>query len=262
MILRPVAPPVEYGITKRLARAGNAAIALLRSLGTSAHVWLPGANGTTVASLPSNNYLLGNGSTGYSTVDGVDGLTLDGMGSVGAEHITSIPSGNNGWTPSFSGGVASGVKVAGAATGSLYCLTTGMQAGQWHCMTVVVSAISGTLTPQIGGTPLTAITTVGTHVRYEKYTAGAANYLDAPAATTATVTSWSIKPITGTHLTQPTTANKPLVRRGMLNELLNSATPATQSVTCIAAPYTLALYGTGNVVSWHRRRHTYRHGSK
>jgi hypothetical protein len=34
----------------------------------------------------------------------------------------------------------------------------------------------------------------------------------------------------------------------MLNELLNSATPATQSVTCIAAPYTLALYGTGNVV--------------
>jgi hypothetical protein len=52
----------------------------------------------------------------------------------------------------------------------------------------------------------------------------------------------------GTHLTQPTTANKPLVRRGMLNELLNSATPATQSVTCIAAPYTLALYGTGNVV--------------
>jgi hypothetical protein len=28
MILRPVAPPVEYGITKRLARAGNAAIAL------------------------------------------------------------------------------------------------------------------------------------------------------------------------------------------------------------------------------------------
>jgi hypothetical protein len=176
------------------------------------------------------------------------GLTLDGMGSVGAEYITSIPSGSNGWTPSFSGGVASGVKVASAATGSLYCLTTGMQAGQWYCMTVVVSAISGTVTPQIGGTLLTAITTVGTHVRYEKYTAGAANYLDAPAATTATVTSWSIKPITGTHLTQPTTANKPLVRRGMLNELLNSATPATQSVTCIAAPYTLALYGTGNVV--------------
>jgi len=135
MILRPVAPPVEYGITKRLARAGNAAIAFLRSLGTSAHVWLPGANGVSVASLPSNNYLLSDGSTGYSTVDGVDGLVKDAM-----------------------------------------------------------------------------------------------------------------DPVTGINLTQATTANKPLVRRGMLNELLNSATPATQSVTCIAAPYTLALYGTGNVV--------------
>jgi hypothetical protein len=134
MILRPVAPPVEYGITKRLARAGNAAVALLRSLGTSAHVWLPGASGVSVASLPSNNYLL-DGSTGYSTVDGVDGLVKDAM-----------------------------------------------------------------------------------------------------------------DPVTGINLTQATTANKPLVRRGMLNELLNSATPATQSVTCIAAPYTLALYGTGNVV--------------
>jgi hypothetical protein len=87
MILRPVAPPVEYGITKRLARAGNAAIAFLRSLGTSAHVWLPGANGVNVASLPSNNYLLSAGSTGYSTVDGVVGLDLDGMGSLGSELV-------------------------------------------------------------------------------------------------------------------------------------------------------------------------------
>ncbi|WP_237124469.1 hypothetical protein, partial [Salmonella enterica] len=67
----------------RMGRVGNItgiqrAIAFLRSLGTSAHVWLPGANGTTVASLPSNNYLLSDGSTGYSTVDGVDGLVLDG----------------------------------------------------------------------------------------------------------------------------------------------------------------------------------------
>ena len=134
MILRPVAPPVEYGITKRLARAGNAAIAFLRSLGTSAHVWLPGANGVSVASLPSNNYLLSDFAT-YSGVDDVVGGVKDAMN----------PSG-------------------------------------------------------------------------------------------------------GISLTQATTANKPLVRRGMLNELLNSATPATQSVTCIAAPYTLALYGTGNVV--------------
>ena len=119
----------------RTSRGVDPGIPLLRSLGSNAHVWLPGANGVSVASLPSNNYLLSDGSTGYSTVDGVDGLVKDAM-----------------------------------------------------------------------------------------------------------------DPVTGINLTQATTANKPLVRRGMLNELLNSATPATQSVTCIAAPYTLALYGTGNVV--------------
>jgi len=94
MILRPVAPPVEYGITKRLARAGNAAIAFLRSLGTSAHVWLPGANGVSVASLPSNNYLLSDGSTGYSTVDGVDGLVKDAMDPVTGINLTQPTTAN------------------------------------------------------------------------------------------------------------------------------------------------------------------------
>jgi len=65
----------------RTSRGVDPGIPLLRSLGSNAHVWLPGANGVTVASLPSNNYLLSDGSTGYSTVDGVDGLTLDGMSS-------------------------------------------------------------------------------------------------------------------------------------------------------------------------------------
>jgi hypothetical protein len=94
MILRPVAPPVEYGITKRLARAGNAAIAFLRSLGTNAHVWLPGANGVSVASLPSNNYLLSDGSTGYSTVDGVDGLVKDAMDPVTGINLTQATTAN------------------------------------------------------------------------------------------------------------------------------------------------------------------------
>jgi len=94
MILRPVAPPVEYGITKRLARAGNAAIAFLRSLGTSAHVWLPGANGVNVASLASENYLLSDGSTGYSTVDGVDGLVKDAMDPVTGINLTQATTAN------------------------------------------------------------------------------------------------------------------------------------------------------------------------
>jgi len=52
----------------------------------------------------------------------------------------------------------------------------------------------------------------------------------------------------GIHATQSTTGSKPILRRGILNILLQSATPALQSVTLTAAPYTLAMYGTGSVV--------------
>jgi len=253
MILRPVAPPVEYGITKRLARAGNAAIALLRSLGTSAHVWLPGASGTTVASLPSNNYLLSDGSTGYSTVDGVDGLTLDGMGSLGAETATNGGfASDSGWTKAvgvtISGGVAN---FAGANTGSaLYQAVAASAVGSTVIFTATVTVTSGLLQLRCyaGATVGPAISTSGTYALISFVTGAGDIGFGTATPFTGTVDNVSIKVYTGTHLTQATTANKPLVRRGLYNELLNSATPATQSVTCIAAPYTLALYGTGNVV--------------
>ena len=266
MILRPVAPPVEYGITKRLARAGNAAIAFLRSLGTSAHVWLPGANGVSVASLPSNNYLLSAGSTGYSTVDGVDGLTLDGMGALGSETVT------NGDFSTSTGWNLTNADITG---GRCVLTTTGAALSQVdRAFTVVAGETYKVVVEKVSGAGIStdlffrAGTTAGGYdlVGTEYYGTAAAGpityYLKSTTttlgitlrnATTGSVTTTlldniSIKQVTGIHLTQATTANKPLVRRGMLNELLNSATPATQSVTCIAAPYTLALYGTGNVV--------------
>ena len=107
-----------YGLA--LGRAGaeqpnsiqKAAIGILRKFGSDAHVYLPGAGGVAVSGLLSNNYTLSDGSTGYSAIDGTAGLVLDAAGSVGAEQITGICLGNNGWTPAFSGGVASGVKSA------------------------------------------------------------------------------------------------------------------------------------------------------
>ena len=266
MILRPVAPPVEYGITKRLARAGNAAIAFLRALGTSAHVWLPGANGTTVASLPSNNYLLSDGSTGYSTVDGVDGLTLDGMGELGSELVTNgtFDSDVVGWTAvaanfTYSAGRAILANTSASNAEAYQAITTVV--GKTYKVSAYMELGVNAIVPRIA-----AMTTYGGGVlALVEALAGAGVYNFYFVATTtttyiglftnstnATTTDYydniSCKEYTGTHLTQATSANKPLVRRGMLNKLLNSATPATQSVTCIAAPYTLALYGTGNVV--------------
>ena len=241
------------------------AIALLRSLGTSAHVWLPGANGVSVASLPSNNYLLSDGSTGYSTVDGVDGLDLDGMGSLGSELVTNgdFSAGTTGWTavnsPTLSIS-ASGVAIqnAGATNGLIYQAKPTV-AGKTYKIsgTIVYGGVgvarvepSNVIPTTVGGGYI-SVTASGSYECFFVATATTTHIVvgnrnDSNA--THTYDNISVKEYTGTHLTQATTANKPLVRRGMLNELLNSATPATQSVTCIAAPYTLALYGTGNVV--------------
>lgn len=68
------------------------AIALLRSLGTSAHVWLPGANGVNVASLPSNNYLLSDFAT-YSGADVVGGVK-DAMNPSGGISLTQATTAN------------------------------------------------------------------------------------------------------------------------------------------------------------------------
>jgi len=290
MILRPVAPPVEYGITKRLARAGNAAIAFLRSLGTSAHVWLPGANGTTVASLPSNNYLLSDGSTGYSTVDGVDGLDLDAMGATRTllNQLSAFTLTAAGTTPPTAVNAADtflGVPCVSATmpinaggyavcraygsgavgTGAVHAIALGAYYN--HTYSVALSrALTGAETVVFyttGNTGTASFVTLNSSSAANTWIVGVTgcvcsgsgnNYPVAYAGTalTAPVTvylrNYTVTEVTGTHLTQATTANKPLVRRGVLNELLNSATPATQSVTCIAAPYTLALYGTGNVV--------------
>lgn len=247
----------------RTSRGVDPGIPLLRSLGSNAHVWLPGANGTTVASLPSNNYLLSDGSTGYSTVDGVVGLDLDGMGGLGAE-LSPDPSFDipGSWAAgagiSVSGGNATYASPAHGV--NLDLASHSFVAGKTYVVTITVPAYtSGRVTVYINKT--TGTPTGGTHIAtgvgsFQTIIAATTNGtglgLQADAVTAGacimTLSVCSVKEYTGIHLTQATTANKPLVRRGMFNELLNSATPATQSVTCIAAPYTLALYGTGNVV--------------
>jgi len=244
MILRPVAPPVEYGVTKRLARAGNAAIAFLRTLGTSAHVWLPGANGVNVASLPSNNYLLSDGSTGYSTVDGVDGLTLDGMGSLGAEKVINGSAfvDTTGWIVG-SGGSGGAISVA---AGELVCTAT---AGGFITSTPFTTVIGNTYkmvgtgrkgtytgSPQFGfsatvtgiPSPMVTFTTTSNETKELYFVATATTsyaiirFPTIENGATAYFDDISCKPYTGTHLTQATTANKPLVRRGMLNLLTYS----------------------------------------
>ena len=70
-----------------LLRGGHSlvqqALAILRRFGSDAHAYIPGIG--TISGLTAGNYLLADGSTGRTPVDGLQGLVLDGMGSVGSD---------------------------------------------------------------------------------------------------------------------------------------------------------------------------------
>jgi len=210
------------------------AIALLRSLGTSAHVWLPGANGVSVASLPSNNYLLSDGSTGYSTVDGVVGLDLDGMGSLGSELVGTYDF----TTYGTAGGVSARTTNTFTTTSAGGVLTVNglISLGVTYTITVTGTTTATQIylrNPSTLTNSTAASTGAFTLTLTCAWTDVANIYLMNTTAGFTTITSFSCKPYTGTHLTQPTTANKPLVRRGMLNlltyslDVSNDAWPAT-----------------------------------
>jgi len=245
----------------RTSRGVDPGIPLLRSLGSNAHVWAPGANGTTVASLPSNNYLLSDGSTGYSTVDGVDGLDLDGMGRLGSERVTNgdFSSGTTGWgwyvsfPPQTFANVSGELRVANDGVArALFGQSTSeaMTAGETYRIRLSVRLASGALpgialntafysatlvTLQASGP--TGLTTYTYDIYYKAVSTGAVHIsFDSYAAFDIYIDNVSIKPYTGTHLTQATTANKPLVRRGAYNliamsEALGTAPWSTDNVT-------------------------------
>lgn len=144
------------------------------------------------------------GTTPVTKVTDPVGLTLDRrFGLYRGPQLMGAASGNNGWTPSGTGGT----KAVSGSTGSLFAIVN-LTANRMHEMIVVVSAISGTITPQLGNVPSTNITTPGTHYRYITPTAGTICYLDAPAATTATVASVSIRELPGNHRIQATSGSR------------------------------------------------------
>lgn len=240
----------------RLPSLTQLAIAILRKFGTDAHVYLPGANGVAVSGLLSNNYTLSNGSTGYSAVDGTAGLVLDGAGSVGPELVTNgdFSDGATGWTASPGTQTSA---LAGAAwriasvdgSGVSVAQTTLMPTvGKTYKVSVEITATAGSgILIDLGGATSPSLNTVGVKEFFLTCTSTVALVVKRGGVCDTTFDNVSVKEVTGIHITQSTTASKPALRGGLYNLLLNSATPATQSVTCAAAPYTLALYGTGSV---------------
>ena len=251
------------GIGMKMRRRGGvrATLAsLLAKYGTNAHAWLPGANGVSVASLPSNNYLLSDGSTGYSTVDGVDGLTLDGMGSLGSELVTNGDfSSGTGWTGlngtvAIAGGVLSGT-TSGAS--NVFARTNiNVTAGRTYLLSIEVVAAAQNVSVYWNNPGFTAqlafASTLGLRSMY--IVAADTGVCDVAivgsgASATATIDNISVREITGIHASQATNNNKPILRRGLVNLLtysndLSNATSWPKGNATAPASASLAPDGT------------------
>ena len=255
-----------YGLA--LGRAGaeqpnsiqNAALGILRLYGTDAHVYLPGAGGVAVSGLPSNNYTLSDGSTGYSAVDGTAGLVLDGAG-VSSQTVPLIDTFTftaAGSTPptasssdTFLGSACVSVTMPANTGGYSVCRADGSGGAARHTITAgrfiqytYTVALSRLLTGgervkiystgQNGSSELFLLTSASPENTWidgaSSMVAGATgdNYpavmsdsvISAPV--TVYLRQYSVKQVTGIHATQSTTANKPALRRGLYNLLTYS----------------------------------------
>src|ERR1035437_669426 len=227
---------------------GEQAINLLRRYGTNAHVYLPGVGVLN----------------GLTAVDGLVGLDLDAMGVLGVELAPATTS-TVGWSTIGSAVLSSDGTAITATTstvdsGGRYTMTA--TNGKTYLLTCAltnnaplanagIAAYNGVSTIESN---LIIVGSSGTCRAYVTVASGSSIQLNIRTIGSAGAYGGSIvfgnisvREITGIHATAAGAA-RPTLRRGLVNELLNSAAPATQSVTCIAAPYTLALYGTGSVV--------------
>lgn len=184
------------------------AMGILRLPGITAHMYSPNVS----------NYLLSDGSTGLTTVDGVTGLVLDSVGGVGAELVAVTPVFTS-IDASFVASSSSGALTA-APAGTLvgYLPATGplFVGGKTYQITVIVSAyVSGAVALLFfgGGTESQQITGTTTFtVRLDAGATGVAYVYTKAAGTTLTIDSISAREVAGNHAGQPTTAAKPILK--------------------------------------------------
>ena len=197
------------------------ALAILRRFGTNAHAYIPGIG--TISGLTAGNYLLSDGSTGLTPVDGLQGLMLDGMGSVGADMFSpytrnnTVEAGTTGFPAVCTAtGVFSvvGVSINTVTANAPYRVnltwsgnTAGRQisVGGGSAFVAVSTAVSGsaeiTVAPSIANM----------YVYFNASAGGQAVSFD----------SVTCKPVSGIHATSSGAA-RPTLRRGLVNLLTYS----------------------------------------
>ena len=233
------------------------AISVLRRYGQDAHIYLPGVgmlNGLTAA-----NYLDSAGTTA-GTVDQPVGLVLDAAGSLGVELVTNGGpfTTTTGWQAVAAGNSISAVggalRVTGNGTNYLQAgLTLPTVAGSNYVLTIVAKTgptVSGNAirvnldATSFGSASITNGGATSAQPQFVFTATSALTYLvvrnNGAVAEYFEVASISVREVTGIHASQPTTASKPILRRGAVNlvSYSNDVANAYWTKNNMAAPVT------------------------
>jgi len=205
------------------------AIAVLRKFGSDAHVYLPGVG--MLNGLQASNYIDSAGTT-VGAVDQPVGLALDAAGGLGVD----------GWL-NTSINVGAGWGQAGAtytATGAAAYSSVGKAAfaalGTYAVTFTIVSVSAGAVGAGDNVVAANYLSAPGTYTAYVRITSGTNIVIQAGAAGfTGVVSNISVREVTGIAASQPTTASKPILRRGAVNVGLDGGNISVWSSTAAGA---------------------------
>ena len=216
LLRNPLRPALGVGPISLVQQA----IGILRKYGTDAHVYLPGIG--TVSGLTAGNYLNSAGTTA-ATVDNPVGLSLDALQAMTLGANIAINGGfdtDTSWTKAANWSIAGGVATSNGGTGFLQANTPPLIAGKSYEVTVTIKRyVSGTIYyPYSGYGAVPAPASAGTYTI--NHIAGTADLYLYSDAFNGDIDDVIVKEIPGIHATQATTANKPILRRGLVNQFL------------------------------------------
>lgn len=180
----------------------------------------------TYGNPPLRNYLDSAGTDILDSVTQVDqpvGLALDSMGVLGGELFgVTLNFADAAWTKTAA------VTSSGANTfttngfGGCHAYVTAQGAKTYAVRVVGTTTVSTTFRNAAGSSGSFAVSAgaFDTGANSQILLENGSLYIQLASAGTITITSISVKEITGNHATQPTTASKPILRRGVVNQLL------------------------------------------
>lgn len=196
------------------------ALAILAKYGSAANLYLPGIG--AINGITAGNWLDSAGATA-ATVDNPVGLVVSAAKEVGPELVTNgdFSSGSTGWSVPAGWAVSSGVCVATTTSASFKQIATVCTAGKSYRVEFDWTHGGGTLYVRVGAGTATTFTTSGR--KSVVLTANGINGFESYGGTVSgTIDNISVRELTGAHLTQATAANRPILRRGLVNLLTQS----------------------------------------